>query len=287
MKKIAIAAAIAMLMAGAAQAQSNSNNDNVGDNSIGDGVTNSFLGGSDFLSTLGDLSGQQLGGDGATIANIGNDSDNNFQINMSFDDVAAGILAIARNTGTINGEIHLDGANITISAQDVEANAMAKAEAATESTSNATSNAFSGSTFSTTAIGALMSASIEVDASMITNSSTFDATDLGFTGEDMELGTAPLFGEDYSGVAINSASSEFAGNVAGTESRVNAISVALVSENVGAIDASVHLDAVYQAGNVFHAPSGGMIDLTNLNITTTAVGAINSGSIRLGSLLSQ
>jgi hypothetical protein len=116
---------------------------------------------------------------------------------------------------------------------------------------------------------------------------TFDSTDLKFQGEDLSLETATLSGVGH-GAHLEAydlgGDAQFAGNIASTESRVGSISAALVAMNTAAIDASVNMTAVYQAGNVFHAPSGGMVDLTNINLTTTALGVINSGSIRLGSL---
>ncbi len=282
MKKLAVAAAVAMVMAGgmgSAFAQSNNQVDSSFDYDATDVI--SFEDDNDDITA------------GIRSNVIGEDSDgNNFQMNVTFDDlVGASIQAIASNNAPINGSINLNGANITIKSQDVEANAMAKAEAATESTANATANAFSGSTFSTTAIGALLSATVEVDASMITDTASFTATGLGFTGEALRLeagSEAANFNLELGNFSYGGATdvepAEFAGNIATAESHVHSISASLIAVNLAPIDASVNLTAVYQPGNVFHAPSGGMVDVTNLNITTTAVGAINSGTLRLGSL---
>ena len=295
MKKLAVAAAVALVMAGgmgSAFAQT-INQGEYADFDYDFYSEEGYQVG-DYQIQIGVDSDDNTNGIGSNV--IGADNlGNNFQMNVNFDSIVAGasVMAIASNNAAINGSISLDGANITISAQDVEANAMAKAEAATESTSTATSNAFSGSTFNTTAIGALLSASIEVDPAMITDTETFTATDLKFAGEGFMLGAGSEdsridlqlgnFGEDGSS-SLDLPPAEFAGNLATTDSHVNPLSVALMATNLAAIDASVNLTAVYQAGNVFHSPTGGMVNVTNLNINTTAVGAINSGSIRLGSL---
>jgi len=282
MKKLAVAAAVALVMAG-------------GVGSVFAQTVDQFESTFDFDATDVILFGNDVDDVTAGIRSnvIGEDSDgNNFQLNVTFDEFAVGanVMAIAANNAAINGSINLNGANITISAQDVEANATSKAEAATESTANATANAFSGSTFSTTAIGALLSATVEVDASMITNTASFTATDLKFTGEALTLDAgseAASFNLGLGGISgMTAEPAEFAGNIATAESRVNSINASLIAVNLAPIDASVNLTAVYQPGNVFHSPTGGMVDVTNLNITTTAVGAINSGTLRLGSLLS-
>jgi len=267
MKKLVIAAAVSMMFAGGAYAQSYSNNENTGNDSIGansflDEINDSVISSSDF-------------------AYIGDDADRNFNLNIDFDSIVGSVtLAAAVNVADIDASISLTGSNVTISAASTTADANATAVGATSS-ATATSNAFSGSTFTTTAIGAFSSASIEMDASMVTNTTSFTSTDLGFIGEDLNV-----TGDNFSVDAFDDqADGQFAGNIATATSTVNGFTVANLAYNAGDIIASVSMVADYEPGNVFHAPSGGLINLTNLNITTTAIGAFNSGSIRLGSLV--
>jgi hypothetical protein len=164
----------------------------------------------------------------------------------------AAVLSAAINVEDINGSVSITGRDVTLSTGAATVSATATATAA-ESVAKAT--AIVGTDITTLAAGAINSSNVDVSGYQ--------------RGEDA--------GEDYtdsdSGDGDTFSFSEYEIDVPYTAVFQGAI-------NAAAIDASVTIAATAASG-IYHT-TGGALALSNLSISTTALGAINSGTVRIG-----
>lgn len=293
-KKLAIAAATTLMLAGMGTVQAQSVSSPTENTTAQEtGLVSELavaLGAIVNSSRLTSLTQDSLGVIDAGFASAG------------FIDITA--IAGAVNLSTINGSIDISGTNVSI--KGIEGDVSAKAEAIGETTSNATSFAINGSNFSTTVIGAMNSSTLDVMgkttdlASMVgaklgVTSLAGDGTasiDLpGITSPAGDL-SAQLAG--FSTAAIfDTGSSTTSFDLSGLTSELNATGSAMVEElqtmsvfnmalNVAPIVAGVKIAAAVDTDAWFLNPQTGIVDLSNIQIATTAIGAMNSSITHLG-----
>lgn len=159
----------------------------------------------------------------------------------------AAVFSAAINVEEVNGSVSLTGRDVSITtgAADVSATATATA---VESIAKAT--AIVGTDITTLAAGAINSSSVDVSAYQY--------------GEDISWGVAD--GED-----VSFATHEF--DVPYTAVFHGAVNAANVNASVTV--AASAIEGIYHTG-------GGALALSNLAISTTALGAVNSGVVRIG-----
>ena len=209
-------------------------------------------------------------------------------------DIAA--LSGAVNTAALNGSIDISGANVSLSS--MAADVSAKAEAIGE-TATATAYAIAGAKLSTTVIGAMNSATMDVMGST-TDLAASVTSSLGvgslagdggvsmtgptvaavgtltgaLTGSDILDGTAAI---DLTALASNV-------NMTGSSKveelqKMNVFNTAI---NVAALDASITITAAVDTNAWFLNPQTGVVNLSNIEMSTTNIGAMNSSLTRLG-----
>lgn len=155
----------------------------------------------------------------------------------------AAVFSAAVNVAAINGSVSLTGRDVTVTTGASTVSATATATAA-DSAAKAT--AIVGTDITTLAAGAINSSNVEVSGYQRGED---------FTDVDGDMGKFYEIDVPYTAV--------FQGAV-----------------NAAAIDASVII-AANPASGIYHT-TGGALSLSNLAISTTALGAINSGTVRIG-----
>jgi hypothetical protein len=279
MKKLAIASAIALMGMGAAQAVTPLE-DELGNLLksfvVGPVSTTTTTPGS---GTLGDV--DYVAPTSVTVSTVGPD---------------IGVLSGAVNTAVLSGNIDISGANVSLSS--MAADVSAKAEAIGE-TATATAYAIAGAKLSTTVIGAMNSATMDVMGS---------TTDLAATVTS-SLGVGSLAGDG--GVSMTGPTVAAVGTLTGAltgsnildgtaaidltalASNVNMTGSSKVEElqkmnvfntaiNVAALDASITITAAVDTNAWFLNPQTGVVNLSNIEMSTTNIGAMNSSLTRLG-----
>ena len=233
-----------------------------------------------------------------------------------------GVLSGAVNTADLNGKIDISGTNVSLSSMAAEVSA--KAEAIGE-TSTATAYAIAGAKLSTTVIGAMNSATVDVMAKMTEQSdatmSALGLANLSSSGGDItvatqdfgagQLGGLATTGSDIlaavSGTVTTAGYTDAAGvvfpavtdaatlqlDLAGLTSSTSTDSMNKVNElqsmnvfntaiNVAALDASINITASVDPDAWFLNPQTGVVNLSNIEMSTTNIGAMNSSLTRLG-----
>lgn len=203
----------------------------------------------------------------------------------------------AINVSTINGSIDISGTNVSITG--VEGAVSAKAEAIGETTSNATAFAINGSNFSTTVIGAMNSSTLDVmgkttDLAASVSSKLGVGSLAGDTGATM---TGPSFGAltGLTGAVTGSdiLSATGALDVANLSSELSQTGSSMVEElqsmnvynmalNAAPIVAGLKISAVVDPDAWFLNPQTGVVNVSNMQVATTAIGAMNSSITHLG-----
>ncbi|MGV0961114.1 MAG: hypothetical protein ACOYB1_14885 [Limnohabitans sp.] len=204
------------------------------------------------------------------------------------DDFTQVINVASLNSATVNGSIEFTAETIKMGAASV--NATAGATAGATGASDAVAKAISGNSFTTLAIGAMNTVDITAAAS---NIQAFD-----YKNVDM-AGTSGIgYGENFIAAPLNFSapiagnSGSIAGNFSGVTSTLGELSVLSVAINSGAIDASVHMHAALDTNRDTGwfldktVQAAASIDLTNLAISTTAIGAMNKTTVSLTNALS-
>lgn len=223
----------------------------------------------------------------------------------TIDSIATDITALAGavNMSTINGSIDISGANVSI--KGVLGEVSAKAEAVATTTSDASAFAINGSKFATTVIGAMNSATLDVMNKTVDIDKTFDASlnivslagETGTAGSSLSLpslGTTDLMGT-VSGGDLVTATGAF--DLGGLTSDVSQTASSLTEElqtmnvfnmalNMAPVVAGVKIAATVDTDAWFLNPQTGVVDLSNIQISTTAIGAMNSSLTHLGANLS-
>lgn len=156
----------------------------------------------------------------------------------------AAVLSAAINVEDINGSVSITGRDVTLSTGAAGVSATATATAA-DSVAKAT--AIVGTDITTLAAGAINSSNVEVAGYQLGEDGIDPVDDYSFSGYEIDV--------PYTAV--------FQGAI-----------------NVAAIDASVTIAATAASG-IYHT-TGGALSLSNLAISTTALGAVNSGTVRIG-----
>lgn len=169
--------------------------------------------------------------------------------NFNFDQPAldASVLSAAINVEEINGSVSITGRDVSVSAGAADVSATATANALD---SVAKASAIVGTDITTLAAGAINSSSVDVSGYQYGEDIAMVQTDGYEFGED-------TFEIDVPYTAV------FHGAV-----------------NAAAINASVTI-AASSVDGIYHT-AGGALSLSNLAINTTALGAVNSGVVRIG-----
>lgn len=279
MKKLAIASAIALMSMGAAHAVTPLETE------LGSLLTGLLGGGVTTTTTKAAV----LDADGIVVTPASTTIETTSPI-----DIAA--ISGAVNTAALNGSIDISGANVSLSS--MAADVSAKAEAIGE-TATATAYAIAGAKLSTTVIGAMNSATMDVMGST-TDLAASVTSSLGvgslagdggvsmtgptvaavgtltgaLTGSDILDGTAAI---DLTALASNV-------NMTGSSKveelqKMNVFNTAI---NVAALDASIKVTAAVDPNAWFLNPQTGVVNLSNIEMSTTNIGAMNSSLTRLG-----
>lgn len=203
----------------------------------------------------------------------------------------------AINVSTINGSIDISGTNVSITG--VEGAVSAKAEAIGETTSNATAFAINGSNFSTTVIGAMNSSTLDVmgkttDLAASVSSKLGVGSLAGDGGASMATGDiAALTGLTGAVTGSNILSGTAALDVANLSSELSQTGSSMVEElqsmnvynmalNAAPIVAGLKISAVVDPNAWFLNPQTGIVNVSNMQVATTAIGAMNSSITHLG-----
>ena len=232
------------------------------------------------------------------------------------------VLSGAVNLARINGAIDISGTNVSLSSL---ANNVSATATATATTSTADAYAIAGAKLSTTVIGAMNSATVEVMGKVTDQSNTIGQTTgigaLASQGQDTTVSTsalaagvlpvglagltdeagnignaiasAPLFSSAMSEAAgtagqfdMTGLSSEITASTSNKISELQNMAVFNTAINAAALDAGIKVVASVDPTAWFLNPQTGVVNLSNVAMATTAIGAMNSGVTRLGANLS-
>jgi hypothetical protein len=279
MKKLAIASAIALMSMGAVQAQTVINATAIQTDiaSLADAAT--------FVTDVGGL-------------------------------VTAPVINItsgAMNLAAINGAIDISGTNVSLSSM---ANNVSATATATATTSTADAYAIAGAKLSTTVIGAMNSSTVEV-MGMVTEQSNALGQMTGLGSMAMQDGTAVISTTsiDQALAAIGAGNTAALGNgivsaellnlggtgaqvdLANLTSEITSTTTSKVSElqnmnvfnaaiNAASLDGGIKVYAAVDPNAWFLNPQTGVVNLANVAMSTTVIGAMNSATTRLGANLS-
>jgi hypothetical protein len=229
------------------------------------------------------------------------------------------VIGGAINLARLNGAIDISGTTVTLSSL---ANNVSATATATATTSTAEAFAIAGVKLETTAIGAVNSSTVEVMGkvtdqatsfgqatgigSLAAQNQSFDLSAVSFdtaklplpnaeigislTGED-SLFTATVADEALGGL-LNSQfdMTGLTSNItASTTNKINELqNIAVFNSaiNAAALDAGIKVVASVDPSAWFLNPQTGMVNLSNVAMATTAIGAVNSSVTRLGANLS-
>ena len=220
------------------------------------------------------------------------------------------IVAGAANLDDLDASINITGSNITFSVGEPNVSATATANAvgtgvaageeaaASVGTATASATAIVGNVLSTLAVGAINSGTVEVDVAAVMDRGTYNYTEVGIVSGDGVALMAPGFsggdyfgpgnaivyteGEDYY-LNADSTLTQIGGNFSGSfyenDSEIGIVNMAF---NTGDIDARVNIIAsVVESDWFLHQASPANVNLSNISISTMAIGAINSSVTRL------
>ena len=222
-----------------------------------------------------------------------------------------GVISGAINLARINGAIDISGTNVALSSM---ANNVSATATAVGSTSTAEAYAIAGAKLATTVIGAMNSATVDLAgrtseatsnlgnsfgvnslAAQDSSSLSLGVGDLagglptagGLATITASLGSATLF--DVSGGSFdlagltNNATSALTAKVTDLQN----IGVFNAAINVAALDAGIKVAAAVDTGAWFLNPQTGVVNLSNISMATTAIGAMNSSITKLGTTLAK
>jgi len=215
-------------------------------------------------------------------------------------------LSGAINTAVVNGAIDISGTNVALSSMAANVSATATAVG-----TSASSEAFAiaGAKLSTTVIGAMNSATVDV-ATRILDQTESTAAKLGVGslaasgGTALDLGTpsvTPATGGigavlGVGGVLsstgdiqlnLSGLTSETTNSVTNKLTDLQAMNVFNTAINVANLDAGIKVAAAVDPNAWFLNPQTGVVNLSNIAMTTTAIGAMNSSITRLGANLAK
>lgn len=211
------------------------------------------------------------------------------------------VLSGAVNSAALKGNIDISGVNVGLSsmAANVSANATA-----TATTSTANAYAIAGAKLSTTVIGAMNSATVDLMAKTTDQSSAMTGS-LGAGSLAAQNGSVAMAIPDFtnslgtitngisgtsnilnatSGTNLDVANltSSVSNTVTNKVSELQAMNVFNGAINVSANDASIKIAAATDPKAWFLNPQTGVVNLSNIEMATTNIGAMNSSLTRLG-----
>jgi len=220
-----------------------------------------------------------------------------------------GVLSGAVNLARINGAIDISGTNVALASL---ANNVTATATATATTSTADAYAIAGAKLSTTVIGAMNSATVEVMGKVTEQSNSFgqktglgslalqdgtatvSTTDIGRAAGAVaanlgnDLTSAKLLDTTGASAQLNlgNLTSDITSSTTTKVSELQNINVFNTAINLGALDAGIKVAANVDPNAWFLNPQTGVVNLSNVAMATTAIGAMNSGVTRLGANLS-
>lgn len=233
--------------------------------------------------------------------------------------VAAPVVNItsgAMNLAAINGAIDISGTNVSLSSM---ANNVTATATATATTSTADAYAIAGAKLSTTVIGAMNSSTVEVmgmvteqtnsvgqktglgslalqDGTAVVNTTSIEAASAAVgagTVADLgnAVGTAALLNLGAAGTAtpqvdLANLTSDITSSTTSKVSELQDMNVFNAAINAASLDGGIKVYASVDPNAWFLNPQTGVINLSNVAMSTTVIGAMNSATTRLGANLS-
>lgn len=285
-KKLAIASAVAMMFAGSAHAI---NFDDLAvrvDSTVSGITTTTFTGVPVTTDSFANVATSLTG-----------------LLNVNTPDVS--VISGSINTAAINGAIDISGTNVSFGS--LAANVAATATAV-GTTASSEAYAIAGAKLGTTVIGAMNSSTLDIMAktSDLGSSATsgLDVASLSGNGGNSfgtpaagVSGVATALGASVAattGALTSSGDVSLAGfsslNMNEMTSKVTelqAMNVFNGAVNVASLDAGIKIAGNVDAGAWFLNPQTGVVNLSNIAMTTTAIGAMNSSITRLGANLAK
>lgn len=209
-----------------------------------------------------------------------------------------GVLSGSINTGALLGNIDISGTNVGLSSMATDVSAKAEA-IGTNSTASA--YAIAGAKLGTTVIGSMNSATVDVMAK-VTEQTEATTSSLGIGSLAVQGGeptvTTQSFGDGTLGLAttgsdilaITTASQSNLGDLTSSTStdamnkvhELQNMNVFNAAINVADLDASIVITATVDPNAWFLNPQTGVVNLSNIEMSTTNIGAMNSSLTRLG-----
>lgn len=216
----------------------------------------------------------------------------------------ANVISGAVNLATINGAIDISGTNVSLSSL---ANNVSATANATATTSTADAYAIAGVKLSTTVIGAMNSATVEI-ASRSEDLASSASTKLGIeslaasvaAAGNVDVGTpgvgntgtdalsaslaaqAAVFSAGEGDFSLAGLTTESLSNISSKINELQSMSVFNTAINAATLDAGIKVFAAVDPNAWFLNPQTGVVNLSNVAMATTAIGAMNSSVTRLG-----
>ncbi len=310
MKKLAIASAIALMGMGSAFAQS------ITIETPQPQIAGVFAADTTGIDNVANVTTSVFGTLDNILATRVTDPDTGVTTTTGYD---IAVLSGAVNLARINGAIDISGTNVSLSSL---ANNVSATATATATSSTADAYAIAGAKLSTTVIGAMNSATVEVmgkvtdqsnsiaqktgvgslasqgqDITVSTSTLAAGVLPVGLDGVTNNIGnaitSAPLFSSIMSEGALTAGqfdmsglSSEITASTSNKISELQNMAVFNTAVNAAALDAGIKVVASVDPTAWFLNPQTGVVNLSNVAMATTAIGAMNSGVTRLGANLS-
>jgi hypothetical protein len=225
-------------------------------------------------------------------------------------------LAGAVNLSAINGSIDISGTNVSIT------NAVGAVAATADAKTTSTALAINGNNFSTTVIGAMNSSTLDI-MGKITDKTNASTTGMGITSLASQGGTLALstpsvlaatdatvasIGNSIDSIKVldgaskqgntitgdvasnlqldmHGLTSSTTSNVSDKVTELQSMNVFNMALNVAPLVAGVKIAAAVDTNAWFLNPQTGIVNLSGLQIATTAIGAMNSSVTHLGANL--
>ena len=279
-KKLAIASAVAMLFAGSAHA--------INFDDLASTITSTVVTGPSITTTTNYATILPTDAFGAITSGL----------NTLLNSVTPAVTVVggAINTGIVNGAIDISGTNVSVGA--LIGNVSATATAITSD-----AYAIAGAKLGTTVIGAMNSSTVDImgKTTNLTNGVTTSLNvaslssaggTVAMTGHTVATGLSGLVGSVTGGKVLDAGATTQL-DLAGLTSSVTNNATSLTNElqnmnvfngaiNVAALDAGIKISAIVDPNAWFLNPQSGIVNLSNIAMATTAIGAMNSSITKLG-----
>jgi hypothetical protein len=220
------------------------------------------------------------------------------------------VISGAINLARINGAIDISGTNVALSSM---ANNVSATATAVGSSSTAEAYAIAGAKLATTVIGAMNSATVDVAGRTSEATSTlgnsFGVNSLAAQDSSITLSVGTITGGLPTAGSLSTITADLGGatmfdvsggsfDLAGLTNNATSALTAKVTDlqnigvfnaaiNVAAMDAGIKVAAAVDTGAWFLNPQTGVVNLSNISMATTAIGAMNSSITKLGTTLAK